>query len=156
MPKSLFHALLFHFILQNIYIWIWLGGGVGGGRRVERENFSVLPNSWRFLIFSLLYQTNSLQGQEFFISLFPLSLPYCWHLMRDLWASLGCVSESDNWISQGASYWEDRFVLLCGTPFVADLLCLFLPVHPHPLSGWVTAENFTSKYKRMSSHRAIH
>lgn len=69
-------------------------------------------------------------GVSFFkISLFPFSFPYCWHLIRDLWASLGCVSESDNWISQGASYQEDRFVLLCGTPLVADLLGVLLPEH---------------------------
>ena len=66
-----------------------------------------------------------IRGFSFFISLFSSLLAP--HLR--LWVPLSCASLSDNWISQGTSYWEVEFVLLGSTTLVADLagVCLWAP-----------------------------
>lgn len=100
-------------------------------------------------VFSLLLSGKCFVGSGVFISLFLFYFPYCWHLTWDLWVFLRCVSQSENCISQGTSYWEVEFVLFGGTTLVTDLVGISVSGHPHPLPGWVTAKVFTPKRERM-------
>ena len=92
----------------------------------------------------------TIRGFSFFISFLFSSLlaPH-----PRLWVPLSCASQSDNWISQGTSYWEVEFVLFGGTTLVADLVGISVSGHPLPLPGWVTAKGVTSKSERMRLQR---
>lgn len=133
MLKSLVYALIFYLIPQNKCLHLDFG-----------EVCRILFYSTQFMeisqVFSLLLSNKYSAGSGVFLISFFSFLFLTVDTLSETCECLWAVSESDNWISQGASYWEDRFMLLCGTPFGGRFgWCLspWAPPPPPRLShGW--------------------